>query len=72
MEKQKPMGRNGEECGEEERDLWLEYKLPDEEIGCDKGSHKQRSIANDANHISHWRKVINSFKRKQEPKKINR
>ncbi len=25
--------------------------------GCDKGGHKERSIANQPNHQNHWRKV---------------
>lgn len=67
-EKPKP-GPKAEDLGGEERpEDWIDYVMPDQLPSCDKGSHKERSIANDQNHIAHWRKVINSFKKPQLPK----
>lgn len=35
----------------------FDYTRREERISCDKGSHKERSIANQRNHIKFWKKV---------------
>lgn len=35
---------------------WREYEKNDNIPSCDKGGHKERSIANDPKHIKHWKK----------------
>lgn len=32
------------------------YEAPDEKISCDKGCHKERSKANQPNHLKFWKK----------------
>lgn len=36
---------------------WDEYTKPDLVPSCNKGSHKERSLANQPNHIIFWRKL---------------
>lgn len=35
---------------------WSEYTRQDTIPSYDKGGHKKRSIANDPNHLDHWKK----------------
>lgn len=39
-----------------EKETWHLYQLP-ETRSCDKGSHKERSLANQPNHQNHWKKL---------------
>lgn len=48
-ERQKRECNNGEEC--------CVFKRPEHPPSYDKGGHKERSIANQPNHLDHWKKV---------------
>lgn len=48
MEREKPLE-------EKKKDKQI-YQLPDEKLSCDKGNHKERSKANQPNHLKFWKK----------------
>lgn len=38
-------------------DEWQEYEVDDLVPYCDKGGHRERSVANQPQHNNHWKKV---------------
>lgn len=56
----KNIKKGGEELGGSDIDDWREYEMEDTIPSFDKGGHKERSIANDPNHLKHWKKWKNN------------
>jgi hypothetical protein len=53
MERIKPEDATLKKKKEEDKKV---YQIPDEKISCDKGNHKERSLANQPNHLKFWKK----------------
>jgi|GEM_PF-3721641 hypothetical protein len=54
----KKQKEEAEKLGGSDIDDWWEFeeKNKGNERSCDKGGHKERSIANQPNHLKHWKK----------------
>jgi len=54
----KKQREEAEKLGGTDIDDWLEFeeKNKGNKTSCDKGGHKERSIANQPNHSKHWKK----------------
>ena len=54
----KKQREEAEKLGGTDIDDWWEFKEKNKgnKLSCDKGGHKERSIANDPNHLKHWKK----------------
>lgn len=50
---------------EEAKDFKI-YDRPDEKPSCDKKDHAERSIANQPNHLKHWKKENKNVRRIQK------
>ena len=52
----KSIREKAQELGGTDFDDWSEYERPDTVPSFDKGGHKERSIANQPNHLDYWKK----------------
>jgi len=60
----KKQKEEAEKLGGNDIDDWWEFKEKNKgnKPSCDKGGHKERSIANQSNHLKHWKKEKNDRK----------